>query len=184
MKILVASDLHGSALYTNMLFAFFEQERPDSLLLLGDLLYHGPRNALPEDYETMKTADLLNRYKDSILCVQGNCDAEVDQCVLDFPIFESYRSLEIGSTRVYATHGHKYGPHNVPPMLGAGDILLCGHTHVPAWDRLPYGVRYFNPGSVSIPKGGSCHSCMILTDEEALWIDLTGGNLYHSERID
>ncbi len=184
MKIMVASDLHGSAFYTEKLFEAFEREQPERLLLLGDLLYHGPRNALPAHYETMRTAELLNQYKDVILTVQGNCDAEVDQCVLDFPIFEANRTLLIGSTRIFATHGHKYGPHNVPNQLGAGDILLCGHTHVPAWEALPYGIRYFNPGSVSIPKGGSCHSYMLLTDLEALWIDLETGNLYHSERID
>ena len=183
MKIMIASDIHGSSACAEKLLDIFEREQPERLLLLGDLLYHGPRNALPLQYETMRTAELLNKYKDKILAVQGNCDAEVDQCVLEFPIFEDHRTLTVGDRTIYATHGHRYGPHNVPMTLGAGDILLCGHTHVPAWDHLPYGVLYFNPGSVSIPKGGSPNSFMMLTDGEVLWADLDS-NVYHSFRMD
>ena len=181
MKLMIASDIHGSALYCEKLVEAFKREQPNRLLLLGDILYHGPRNALPEDYECMKTAELLNGIKDSILCVRGNCDAEVDQMVLDFPIMEDYRTFyfEKTDTTVYATHGHHYGPNNVPPGLHAGDILLCGHTHIPAWLPLPGGIWYFNPGSTSIPKGGSAHSYMMVTDNEALWIDFEGSCYYH-----
>ena len=172
MKILVASDIHGSALYCGELLKRIEVENPDKVLLLGDLLYHGPRNALPGEYDCKKVADMLNSIKDSILCVRGNCDAEVDQMMLEFPIMADYIELLTGKTDVFATHGHLYGETN-PPPIGKGDILLCGHTHVPAL-RNHGTFTYMNPGSVSIPKSDSYHSYMIMEDGVFEWKTLDG----------
>lgn len=150
MKILIASDIHGSAYWCEKLLLAYKNEGADKLLLLGDILYHGPRNDLPKDYDPKKVVDLLSPLKDQILCVRGNCDTEVDQMVLPFPILADYALLSVDGVTIYATHGHKFGKDN-PPPISQGDILLCGHTHV-ADDRECDGFRYINPGSVSIPK--------------------------------
>ncbi|MDO4732635.1 MAG: phosphodiesterase [Bacillota bacterium] len=176
MKLMVASDLHGSANYVEQLLQAFQQEQAERLLLLGDLLYHGPRNALPPGYETKDVASQLNGIREQLLCVRGNCDAEVDQMVLDFPIDAEYCILWLGKRMVFATHGHRYSPEN-PPQLRPGDILLTGHTHIPACRREAGGFLYVNPGSVSIPKGGSEHSYIILEEERILWKTLKG-NVY------
>ena len=173
MRLMIASDLHGSAYYVEQLLQAFQREQPERLLLLGDLLYHGPRNALPQGYETKDVAAQLNEIKEHLLCVRGNCDAEVDQMVLDFPIDAEYSLLWLGKRMLFATHGHRYCP-EYPPQLRPGDILLTGHTHVPACRREAAGFIYMNPGSVSIPKGGSAHSYMMLTDELAQWKNLQG----------
>ena len=130
MKWMIASDLHGSAYYCEKLLAAFNAEQADRMLLLGDLLYHGPRNDLPRDYDPRAVTALLNGCKERLLCVRGNCDAEVDQMVLEFPILAEYALLEVEGRVLFATHGHKYGPDNLPPLC-PGDILLSGHTHVP-----------------------------------------------------
>ncbi len=185
MKLLIASDIHGLAEYCEKLTEVFEREQPERLLLLGDVLTGGPHAQTPVGPQALRTAELLNGIGDKVLCVYGNCDGTVDQPLLNFPLMEDYRSiyLEKADATVYATHGHRRGPNNVPPSLLPGDILLCGHTHVPAWQKLPGGVWYFNPGSVSLPRGGSPHSYMLMTDTEALWCDLLNGSCYHSRSL-
>ena len=135
MKLLIASDLHGSTPCCEALLSRFEAEGADRLLFLGDLLYHGPRNDLPDGYRPKGVIPLLNGVKDKLLCVRGNCDAEVDQMVLEFPIMADYLMLELDSHRIFATHGHVYNRDN-PPPIGTGDILLHGHTHLYAMERL------------------------------------------------
>ncbi len=158
MKLLIASDIHGSAYYCGKLMGVLEQEKPDKLLLLGDLLYHGPRNDLPRDYAPKQVIPMLSKYKDIIIAVRGNCEAEVDQMVLPFPCLADCAQLVCDGVTIYLTHGHHHGPENLPP-LPSGSILLSGHTHV-KMDEIRNGIRCVNPGSVSIPKDGS-HSCMI-----------------------
>ncbi|MCQ2405755.1 MAG: phosphodiesterase [Oscillospiraceae bacterium] len=159
MKLMIASDLHGSAYYCGKMLEAYKKEEASRLLLLGDLLYHGPRNDLPRDYAPKEVLKMLNDVKEELLCVRGNCDGEVDQMVLDFPIMAEYCILELGGRTVYATHGHRLGRDN-PPHLKKGDILLCGHTHIPANEDCG-NFTYINPGSVSIPKNGSEHSYIV-----------------------
>ena len=174
MKLMVASDIHGSAYYCRKLLKAFEQEKPDKLVLLGDILYHGPRNDLPKDYAPKEVIAMLNEIKTNIICIRGNCDAEVDQMVLEFPIMSEQGLLYIDGKTIYITHGHKLDSQNTP-MMKPGDVLLCGHTHVPKCeDRGSY--TYMNAGSVSIPKEGSAHSYMIIEDK-FFWKDLDG-NVY------
>ena len=178
MKWMIASDLHGSAVYCRRMLEAFEREGADRLLLLGDLLYHGPRNDLPEGYAPKEVMPLLNGMKPKLLCVRGNCDAEVDQMVLDFPILADYAVLPVGQRLVYATHGHVHNLKNLPP-LAPGDILLHGHTHIPAWTEFGEENLYLNPGSLSIPKENSPHSYMTLEDSIFQWKELASGEVYH-----
>ena len=172
MKLMIASDIHGSAHYCKQLIKAFENEGADKLLLLGDILYHGPRNDLPEGYAPKEVIAMLDPLKDKLLCVRGNCDTEVDQMVLSFPILADYAILLLDKKTVYATHGHNYNEEKLPP-LAEGDILLHGHTHVPCCtDHGTY--TYMNPGSVSIPKENSPHSYMVYENGEFLWKDLDG----------
>ena len=172
MKWMIASDIHGSAAYCEKLLAAFGREQADRLLLLGDLLYHGPRNDLPQGYAPKEVIAQLSGVKDKVFCVRGNCDAEVDQMVLPFPVLADYCLLEQKGRVVFATHGHHYNLEN-PPLLQPGDVLLHGHTHIPAKDN-SLGFWYLNPGSVSIPKENSPHSYMTLEDGQFLWKDLDG----------
>lgn len=162
MKLLIASDLHGSILYTEKLFERIEEERPDKILLLGDLLYHGPRNDLPDGYQPKAVIALLNAHRERLLCVRGNCEAEVDQMVLSFPVMAEYAYLSVDGVTIFATHGHHASEDN-PPPLNDGEVLLCGHTHIPAM-RWHEGFLYLNPGSVSLPKGGSERGYMTLSE--------------------
>lgn len=170
MKILIASDLHGSAYYCKGLLDAYEKENADRMLLLGDLLYHGPRNDLPKDYAPKEVIKMLNEYKNECLCVRGNCEAEVDQMVLEFPVMAPYCVWPIGKNILFATHGHTFHKENLPP-LKKGDILLYGHTHVPACEPMGDYV-YMNPGSLSIPKEESRHSYMIWEGDTFLWKDI------------
>lgn len=172
MKLMIASDIHGSFFFCQKLIEAFNKENPDRLLLLGDILYHGPRNDLPEEYAPKKVIPVLNEIKDKLLCVRGNCDTEVDQMVLDFPILADYCIIECGNKTVYATHGHNFGETN-PPPLAKGSILLGGHTHVPKCTEYENFI-YMNPGSVSIPKENSHHGYMIYESGAFLWKDLDG----------
>ena len=172
MKLMIASDIHGSEIYCRRLVEAFQKEQADRLLLLGDLLYHGPRNDLPAEYAPKRVIELLNGIRDRVLCVRGNCDTEVDQMVLDFPIMAEYCILPIGKNIIFATHGHKFNEAALPPLC-KGDILLNGHTHVPAVTEHE-NYLYMNPGSVSIPKNGSWHGYMILDGNGFFWKDLDG----------
>ncbi len=172
MKIMIASDIHGSAYYCQKMLYAFEKESSDKLLLLGDILYHGPRNDLPKDYAPKTVIELLNAVKDKILCVRGNCDAEVDQMVLDFPITSDYCILQIGSKTVFATHGHIFNENKLPPFE-RGSILLNGHTHVSAC-REHDDYIYVNPGSVSIPKENTPNGYAVLDESGIIWKTLDG----------
>ena len=177
MKLMIASDIHGSAFYCEQMLEAYRREEAERLLLLGDILYHGPRNDLPEGYAPKEVIAMLNPMKNDLLCVRGNCDTEVDQMVLDFPILADYCFLELPGASVFATHGHVFNPEKVPP-LKEGDILLNGHTHVPACEEKENGAgetyRYLNPGSVSIPKENSPHSYMIYENDTFIWKNLEG----------
>lgn len=159
MKIMIASDIHGSAYYCEKMVEAYKSEGAKKLVLLGDILYHGPRNDLPKGYEPKKVIEMLNKIKGEILCVRGNCDTEVDQMVLDFPVLADYAVIYDGDVTMYLTHGHKYNPDNLPPIKN-GDFLVNGHTHIPANEDMG-NFTYINPGSVSIPKNGSKHSYII-----------------------
>lgn len=178
MKWMIASDLHGSAYYCRKMLEAFEREGADRLFLLGDLLYHGPRNDLPREYAPKEVIPLLNEKKEKLLCVRGNCDAEVDQMVLEFPMLADYAVLPVGQRLIYATHGHIYHVKNLPP-LAPGDVLLHGHTHVPAWTEFGQGNLYLNPGSVSIPKEDSPHSYMTLEENTMQWKELESSAVFH-----
>lgn len=178
MRLMIASDIHGAAGYCGELLDAFDREEADRLLLLGDILYHGPRNDLPDGYAPKEVIALLNARKSDLLCVRGNCDTEVDQMVLEFPILADYALLEADGLRIYATHGHIYHPDHLPP-LQKGDVLLYGHTHIPAWDRKE-GILCLNPGSVSIPKAGSARGYLLLESGVFRWKTLAGGE-YHTE---
>ena len=178
MKWMIASDLHGSAYYCRKMLEAFEREGADRLFLLGDLLYHGPRNDLPREYAPKEVIPLLNGKKEKLLCVRGNCDAEVDQMVLEFPVLADYAVLPVGQRLIYATHGHIYHVKNLPP-LAPGDVLLHGHTHVPAWTEFGQGNLYLNPGSVSIPKEDSPHSYMTLEGNTMQWKEPESSAVFH-----
>lgn len=178
MQWMIASDLHGSAYYDRALAEAFAREGADRLVLLGDLLYHGPRNDLPREYAPKEVIPLLNGLGDRLLCVRGNCDSEVDQMVLTFPILADYAVLALGERLVYCTHGHVWNRENLPP-LRPGDLLLHGHTHVPAWAPFGVGNLCLNPGSLAIPKEGSPHSYMTIRDNQILWKTLEG-DTYHA----
>ena len=171
MKLMIASDLHGSAYYTRLLLTAMDREQPDRLLLLGDLLYHGPRNDLPREYAPKQVIEMLNARKSQILCVRGNCEAEVDQMVLEFPVLSEFGVVFADGLTLYMLHGHK----NLDIPVLPGDILLCGHTHIPAVRK--DGEHYYvNPGSVSIPKEGSCHGYMMLENRQLRHVSLEGEN--------
>lgn len=172
MKIMIASDIHGSALYCEKLIEAYKKENADKLLLLGDILYHGPRNDLPNGYNPKAVIEMLNGIKNEILCVRGNCDTEVDQMVLEFPVLADYAVIYDGKLTVYATHGHVYNEAKLPP-LSDGDILLHGHTHVPACNKHD-NYTYINPGSVSIPKENSHRGYMTLENGTFTWKTLDG----------
>ena len=163
MKLIIASDIHGSAYWCGKLVELIEAEQPDRILLLGDLLYHGPRNDLPREYAPKQVIPMLSKYADRIIAVRGNCEAEVDQMVLPFPCLADFSQLYADGKLLYLTHGHHHSPDNLPP-LPEGSLFLSGHTHVKL-DETRKGIHCLNPGSVSIPKDGS-HSCLIWADGE------------------
>ena len=182
MKLMIASDIHGSAFYCKKMVEAFEKEGADRLLLLGDLLYHGPRNDLPKEYQPKEVIAMLNELKNDVFCVRGNCEAEVDQMVLGFPVMASYAVIPFSQNVIFATHGHEYNEKN-PPPLKRGDIMLNGHTHIPKYTQHE-GFIYVNPGSVSIPKEKSCHSYMIMEDGWLIWKDVLSLEQYMQHKID
>ena len=163
MKLMIASDIHGSAYYCRKMLDAYKREGADRLLLLGDILYHGPRNDLPKDYNPKEVIAMLNPMKQELLCVRGNCDTEVDQMVLNFPVMADYCILAIDGLTFYATHGHVYNENNLPPFR-EGDILIHGHTHVLKAEQRE-GYILLNPGSVSIPKEGNPPTYAVLEDK-------------------
>ena len=177
MKYLIASDIHGSAACTRALLDRFQAEDADVLVLLGDILYHGPRNDLPETYAPKEVAALLNEVADKILCVRGNCEAEVDQMMLDFPCLADYAYLYIEGPPVYMTHGHHFNDQNLPKIANPRTILLHGHTHVPV--NLKHDThRTMNPGSTTIPKQDSTQSYMLIDVTHIYWKHLEDGSVY------
>ncbi len=181
MKLLIASDIHGSAYYCKKLIELYRAVGADRLLLLGDILYHGPRNDLPAEYSPKQVTEMLNAISDEIMCVRGNCEAEVDQMMLKFPVMADYALIPEEKNVIFATHGHLFNEGKLP-CLKSGDVLLHGHTHIPVCKKLDCGVTYVNPGSVSIPKENSAHGCAIYENGLMEWLDLDG-NSYMSHRI-
>ena len=169
MKWFIASDIHGSAYFAEKMIEAYKREQADKMLLLGDILYHGPGNDLPRDYTPKKVIPLLNKEKEHILCVRGNCDAEVDQMVLDFPCLADYSQLMVDGKVFHLSHGHHQNPESLP-KLPAGSVFLYGHTHV-KFDKVVGGIRCLNPGSVSIPKDGS-NSCLVYEDGDFRFVTL------------
>ena len=160
MKLMFASDIHGSAYYCRKMVEAYQAEKAVRLILLGDILYHGPRNDLPKDYAPKEVIAMLNPMKNDICAVRGNCEAEVDQMVLDLPVMADYCVILEGNRTIYATHGHVYNEGHLPP-LKEGDILIHGHTHVLRAEKKEH-YTILNPGSVSIPKEGNPPSYAIL----------------------
>lgn len=176
MKLLIASDIHGSAHAARRLARRFEEEAPDRIVLLGDLLYHGPRNPLPRWYAPMEVADILNGWSDIIVAVRGNCDSEVDQMVLSFPCRADYALLEVDGRLMHLSHGHLPGDSpDDPPRLAPGSAFLSGHTHVKGLD-VRAGVLFVNPGSTSLPKDDLA-SYAVYEDGAFALKDLEGGEI-------
>ena len=172
MKWMIASDLHGSAYYCKKMVEAFEREGADRLLMLGDLLYHGPRNDLPRDYAPKEVIPMLNGLKNKLCCVRGNCEAEVDQMVLPFPCMADYALLQPEpNLTLYATHGPLWNPDHLPP-LAPGTVFLFGHTHIKTVRQVDQ-ILALNPGSVSIPKDGT-HSFLIYEAGEFIFQTLDG----------
>lgn len=176
MKLFIASDLHGSAHFCRLLLDAFRREKAGRLVLLGDLLYHGPRNPLPEEYDPMAVAAMLNAMADRLLCVRGNCDAEVDQMVLQFPILSDSALICADGKTLFATHGHLHDADN-PPPLTEGSYLLCGHIHLPVCRSCGH-FTYLNPGSAALPKQNTPHSYMTLENGVFTWHDLLTGTAF------
>ncbi|MCI1899933.1 MAG: phosphodiesterase [Enterobacter sp.] len=164
MKLMFASDIHGSLPATERVLSLFEQSGAQWLVILGDVLNHGPRNALPEGYAPAQVAEKLNLYASQIIAVRGNCDSEVDQMLLQFPITAPWQQVLLQKCRLFLTHGHLFGPDNLP-VLATGDVLVYGHTHIPVAEKQG-SIVHFNPGSVSIPKGGYAPSYGMLEDNQ------------------
>lgn len=188
MKILFAGDIHGSAYYCEKLLKLVDTLCPDKIVLTGDLLYHGPRNDLPEGYAPKKVIEMLSERAESIICVRGNCEAEVDQMVLDFPCLADYMILHIDGKTFFVTHGHIYNKESLP-KFAKGSVLVNGHTHVPAFEKYD-DFTYVNVGSVSIPKiysekTGKCseHSCVLLENNTLKFYTLDG-EVYNEGRLD
>lgn len=172
MKLMIASDIHGSAHFCKQLVERFHAEKPTKLLILGDILYHGPRNPLPEGYNPQEVAKVLNEIKEHIIWVRGNCDADIDQVLLSFPVVEN-SILFVDDHTIFASHGHVHCK-DTPPALAEGDILVNGHFHVPTAEVFGNNNLYVNCGSVSIPKQNSPHSYLVFEDRLFTWKDLQG----------
>ncbi len=181
MKTLIASDIHGSAYFCRKLLRALDREEAPRMLLLGDILYHGPRNDLPEEYAPKEVISMLNPLKDRIVSVRGNCEAEVDQMVLDFPVLADYCLMPVGGHMMFCTHGHVYNEEHLPPMM-PGDILLYGHTHVPRAEKV-LDKWMLNPGSVSIPKDGTVQSYAVLEDGTFTVRDMDGADFLQEKLL-
>ena len=182
MKILFFSDVHGSPDSVEQLVRRIDAHAPDHLVLLGDVLYHGPRNPLRPDYAPPRVVEQLNRFKRRITAVRGNCDSEVDQMLLEFPILSEYATLLEGGRRFFLTHGHHWNPGN-PPPLERGSVLACGHTHIPELKTLENGLISFNPGSTPLPKGGFDPSYGFYADGKLQVLSLESGEEIFSMQL-
>lgn len=182
MKLMIASDLHGDAQCARKMKDEFYRQGADKLILLGDLLYHGPRNDLPDDYAPKEVISILNSMKEQLLCVRGNCDTEVDQMVLEFPILADYSYIVVDEVSIFATHGHNYNTDNAK-NLSEGTVLLHGHTHVPV--AIEFGNKnvYINPGSLSLPKENSPKSYIVFENNKFSFIKLEDGEEYMSYNL-
>jgi len=184
MEYFFASDIHGSAAWCRKTLEAFERSGADKLILLGDLLYHGPRNDLPEEYDTKAVTGMLNEIRKSVIAVRGNCDAEVDQMVLKFPMMADYAVMHLNEVNFFVTHGHIYNDVEAGkmPEIGDGDVLIHGHIHLPVAEKKNFSDgrgSYFllNPGSVSLPKGGNPNSYGILKGREYSVFDFEGNRI-------
>ncbi len=173
MKLMIASDIHGDSACLSRLLEIYDGEKCDRLVLLGDLLYHGPRNDLPGGYAPKAVIEMLNSRRSDILAVRGNCDTEVDQMVLEFPILADYVYISVDGLSIFATHGHKFNLSSLPP-LRRGEILLHGHTHVLRYEEFGDNNVYINPGSVSLPKENNPKSYIIYENRSFTTYSLDG----------
>lgn len=172
MKIFFMSDIHGSLYYAKKALESFEKEEAEYIVILGDELYHGARNSLPKEYNPKEVARLLNRYAGKIVAVRGNCDSEVDEMVLDFPIMSSYSTILCNGRRLFLTHGHIYNEDRLP-LLCDGDVLIYGHTHIPKAEKKDH-IFIVNPGSVALPKENAPNTYAVLEDGVFTIKDLYG----------
>lgn len=175
MKLFFISDIHGSLYYLKKAFENYEKEASDYIIILGDELYHGARNALPKGYNPKEVAEFLNGYKEKIIAVRGNCDSEVDEMVLEYPMMTTYSNILYNGKRLFLTHGHLYNRENLP-KLSKGDVLIYGHTHVPVAEKQD-DIVIINPGSISMPKENNPNSYGVLEDDLFQIKDLDGNTL-------
>ena len=177
MKIVFFSDIHGVPSTLEKVLEHADSLKADRLVILGDLLYHGPRNGVPDFYDPKKVAELLNARKNDILTVRGNCDCEVDQMMLEFPVLSSYAELSADNRRFFLTHGHVYNAGNLPPVPD-NTIIVHGHTHIPEITRLEDGIVIFNPGSTSLPKNNHPRTFGVSDNGEITVRLLEDGSVY------
>ena len=182
MKLIIASDIHGSAKWCRMLLEEFHNQTADRLILLGDLLYHGPRNDFPDEYAPKEVFAMLNSIKNKITAIRGNCDSEVDQMVLEFPCLADYALIDDNGRTLFLTHGHLYNAQALP-LLKKGDLLLNGHFHAPCFQTLENGAYYANCGSTALPKEDTPHSYLVYENGELTFVDLETGGLFDCVRL-
>lgn len=172
MKLFFISDIHGSIDDLNIVIDLFEKEGADYLIILGDILYHGPRNPLPSNYNPQEVSKKLNNYKNKIIAIRGNCDSEVDQMLLEFPIMSDFSQILHENKRFFLTHGHTYNEKNLA-TLSNGDILCHGHTHIPLAEK-KNDIVIFNPGSITFPKENSKKSYGLYKENQLFVMDFDG----------
>lgn len=177
MKLMIISDIHGAWKDLEIALNQMDKEGADQLVILGDILYHGPRNPLPKDYDPMIVVKLLNGIKDKIIAIRGNCDSHVDQMVLEFPILSDYSWLMFEGKKFFLSHGHIYNESNMP-SISSGDALFYGHTHIPE-TKTVNGITFFNPGSIALPKEGHPKTYGIF-DQNTITVKTMLGEVYKS----
>lgn len=172
MKLFFISDIHGSYFYLKEVLNKFNEEKADYLVILGDILYHGARNPLPVEYNPKEVTGLINNYSDKIIAVRGNCDSEVDEMVLNFPIMSTYSNILYNNKRLFLTHGHIFNEDNMP-SLGDGDLFIYGHFHIPRAEKKD-NIYFINPGSITLPKENNPHTYGVLEGNKFTIKDLEG----------
>ena len=181
MQLLVISDIHGSYYYAKKILEIGKRENPDKIVLLGDLYYHGPRNNLTEEYNPIEVSKILNSLKDKLIVTKGNCDAEVDEMISEFPFKENIE-INVNGYDLFLTHGHKYNIENLPPLGVKIDIMMYGHFHV-GFIKEKDGIVFANPGSISLPKENSKHSYLIFNDNKLI-LKYVDGNMIQEKALD